>query len=260
MGDPPGCAARRAARRRTTLAQGGGRAPPCRRNPLTRRRRPGDADSTVGPSGHGGPLMRTIRPRSRLALIIAVMLVRLCGLGRSMAPAGQPAGGGHAGRRGSGSGEGQGAARPPPAAPTVGTPDDGVGAAVDDARIIRTGSIDLEVTDVPPPSRRRATAIRAMGGYVGASADAGTMARRRSPRSPTASRPSAGRTRSTCSAASAASPRRSSASRPRPSRSPARSSTSRRASGTCGRARPRSRRSPREADRRSPTSSRSRPS
>jgi hypothetical protein len=47
--------------------------------------------------------------------------------------------------------------------------EDGVGAAVDDARIIRTGTIELEVTDVPTALVTARNGIRAMGGYVGAS-------------------------------------------------------------------------------------------
>ena len=70
---------------------------------------------------------------------------------------------------------------PPQAAPVdqgngvIGTPDDGeIGnAAVDDAKIIRTGSMDLEVTDVAAAVSKARSAILAMGGYVGAS-NAGT--------------------------------------------------------------------------------------
>lgn len=47
--------------------------------------------------------------------------------------------------------------------------DDGVGAAVDDAKIIRTGTIELEVTDVPSALVTARNGVRAMGGYVGAS-------------------------------------------------------------------------------------------
>lgn len=46
---------------------------------------------------------------------------------------------------------------------------DGVGAPIDGARIIRTGSIDLEVTDVPAAVRAARDAIVALGGYIGAS-------------------------------------------------------------------------------------------
>jgi hypothetical protein len=60
-------------------------------------------------------------------------------------------------------GTGQSAASAAPA------PADGVGAAVDDAKIIRTGTIDLEVSDVPVALRTARDGIRALGGYVGAS-------------------------------------------------------------------------------------------
>ncbi len=45
--------------------------------------------------------------------------------------------------------------------------------AVDDAKIIRTGTMDLEVSDVAAAVKSARTAILAMGGYVGAS-NAGT--------------------------------------------------------------------------------------
>ena len=45
----------------------------------------------------------------------------------------------------------------------------GVGAVIDDARIIRTGTIDLQVTDVARALVTARDGIRAMGGYVGAS-------------------------------------------------------------------------------------------
>jgi hypothetical protein len=57
----------------------------------------------------------------------------------------------------------------PTSAPAPPITEDGVGAAVDDARIIRTGTIALEVTDVPSALVAARNGIRAMGGYVGAS-------------------------------------------------------------------------------------------
>jgi len=45
--------------------------------------------------------------------------------------------------------------------------------AVDDAKIVRTGSMDLQVSDVPAALKAARTAILAMGGYIGAS-NAGT--------------------------------------------------------------------------------------
>ena len=47
--------------------------------------------------------------------------------------------------------------------------EDGVGAAVDDAKIVRTGTIALEVTDVQAALVTARDGIRAMGGYIGAS-------------------------------------------------------------------------------------------
>jgi len=50
-----------------------------------------------------------------------------------------------------------------------GTGGDGVGAPIDDAKIVRTGTIDLEVKSVPDALRAARDGIRAMGGYIGAS-------------------------------------------------------------------------------------------
>jgi hypothetical protein len=46
---------------------------------------------------------------------------------------------------------------------------DGTAAVPDDAKIIRTGTIDLEVRDVPTALRTARDAIGALGGYIGAS-------------------------------------------------------------------------------------------
>jgi hypothetical protein len=67
-------------------------------------------------------------------------------------------------------GEPQAAASAGPAAPDGGQGGgDGVGAPVDDAKIIRTGTIDLQVSDVTVALRTARDGIRAMGGYIGAS-------------------------------------------------------------------------------------------
>jgi len=60
------------------------------------------------------------------------------------------------------------------AAPAAAVPGDGTGGrdvvgAVDDARIVRTGTMQLEVTDVAKAVATARTLIRGMGGYVGAS-------------------------------------------------------------------------------------------
>ncbi|HEV8696614.1 MAG TPA: DUF4349 domain-containing protein [Candidatus Limnocylindrales bacterium] len=66
--------------------------------------------------------------------------------------------------------DGGATAAPAPAAsaPTGQAPND-VGNLVDDAKIVRTGSIDLQVTDVVKATRIARDGIRAMGGYIGAS-------------------------------------------------------------------------------------------
>ena len=62
------------------------------------------------------------------------------------------------------------AARQPDQAPNGEQPNpDQVGQLVDDAKIVRTGTIDLQVTDVPTALTAARNGIRAMGGYIGAS-------------------------------------------------------------------------------------------
>jgi hypothetical protein len=115
--------------------------------------------------------MRTIRPATLLLLfVVAILLAACAGSAASMAPGGAVFD------------EGQAAPSGAPAAPesvsgggavvddgsgTVGG--DGVGAPIDDARIVRTGSIDLEVSDVGASLTRARDGIRALGGYIGAS-------------------------------------------------------------------------------------------
>jgi len=117
--------------------------------------------------------MRTFRSILFL-VVIAAMLVACSGSAAQMAPP-QAAGGETSGGGGAGGDPRAEPGTDANGAPIVGTPDDGQGgnAAVDDARIIRTGSMDLEVTDVTAAVKSARTAILAMGGYVGAS-NAGT--------------------------------------------------------------------------------------
>ena len=49
------------------------------------------------------------------------------------------------------------------------TTPDGVGQLVDDAKIVRTGTLELQVTDVTAALTAARDGIRAMGGYIGAS-------------------------------------------------------------------------------------------
>ena len=120
--------------------------------------------------------MRTIRPSiARIALIASIgILVAACAAGASgpilstVGNAVDDSGANRAeGDRLSGGEAGlQPAATAGPVPPIT---EDGVGAAVDDAKIIRTGTIDLEVTDVARALVTARDGIRAMGGYVGAS-------------------------------------------------------------------------------------------
>ena len=112
--------------------------------------------------------MRTIR--SLLFLIAIAVLIAACGsagvVRRSSRTAGRR---GRRQRRRQGlSGGADGA---PPAEP--GNRQSGVGggqiAAVDDAKIIRTGTMSLEVSDVGAALRTARDAIVGLGGYVGAS-------------------------------------------------------------------------------------------
>lgn len=107
--------------------------------------------------------MRTIRPvrpiRTIGLLLIILVLAACAGASSQLAPVGNAIGGDGDSSRSSG-GEAP--------APTAG-PADGVGAPVDDARIVRTGSIDLEVTDVDDALAAARDGIRALGGYIAAS-------------------------------------------------------------------------------------------
>jgi hypothetical protein len=119
--------------------------------------------------------MRTIRPSiARLALFGSILIVLAACAGGSaqiLSTVGNSVGNGDS-AQGAYNGEqpaGQPAATAGPAQPASGEGGDGVGALVDDAKIIRTGTIDLEVTDVPTALVTARDGIRAMGGYVGAS-------------------------------------------------------------------------------------------
>ncbi|MEA2613165.1 MAG: hypothetical protein QOI52_1124 [Chloroflexota bacterium] len=121
--------------------------------------------------------MRTIRPSiARLALIGSILIVlAACASGGSaqiLSTVGDSVGNGGS-AQGAYNGEqpaGQPAASAAPAQPATGDGGgDGVGALIDDAKIIRTGTIELEVTDVPTALVTARDGIRAMGGYVGAS-------------------------------------------------------------------------------------------
>ena len=119
--------------------------------------------------------MRTTRPSvAQVALIVSIaVFVAACASGASspilstVGSAVDQDGTGSGARGGAVGGE-QPAAMPA----ATGVPDiteGNVGAVVDDAKIIRTGTIELEVADVPTALVIARDGIRGMGGYVGAS-------------------------------------------------------------------------------------------
>jgi hypothetical protein len=111
--------------------------------------------------------MRTIR--SILPLIVIALVLAACGSSASSMP--QPV---RDGATGDSAGNGTtGAAIPPADAakpqPGKGVVDGGPIAIRDDAKIIRTGTLILEVKDIGPAVRAARDAIVGLGGYVGAS-------------------------------------------------------------------------------------------
>jgi len=114
--------------------------------------------------------MRTIRPV--LALSLLIVLAACAGASTGAAPdgggglstVGNALDNGYAGVPPAGA-----SAAPAPASGTDEFRDANQIGARDDAKIIRTGSVQLQVSDVPSALRTARDAIVAMGGYVGAS-------------------------------------------------------------------------------------------
>jgi hypothetical protein len=118
--------------------------------------------------------MRTIRlllPIGAIALIVMACSAGASAPRDAQSVVGAPVGG--AGYGGDAFGGFSAAPSAAPAAPETSNGDTSasIGAigARDDARIIRTGSIDLQVSDVPKALRTARDGIVALGGYVGAS-------------------------------------------------------------------------------------------
>jgi hypothetical protein len=113
--------------------------------------------------------MRTIRPLITLAVL--ALALAACGGSASSLPQQETAGDASRGIGTSGSEAGGpvSAASAAPLAPDQFGNDANAIGARDDARIIRTGSIELEVSNVPQALRNARDAIVALGGYVGAS-------------------------------------------------------------------------------------------
>jgi len=117
--------------------------------------------------------MRANRTSLILGSLLALSIIGLVGCAGSSGAASVanpvPAGVG-GGYGGAPSAAPSAAARQPDQAPNgEGSNPDQVGQLVDDAKIVRTGTIDLQVTDVPTALTSARNGIRAMGGYIGAS-------------------------------------------------------------------------------------------
>jgi hypothetical protein len=114
--------------------------------------------------------MRANRTSLILGSLLALTLVGCASSGGAASvPNPAPPGVG-AGSGGAPSAAPSAAGRQPDQAPNgEGSNPDQVGQLVDDAKIVRTGTIDLQVKDVPSALTAARNGIRAMGGYIGAS-------------------------------------------------------------------------------------------
>jgi hypothetical protein len=121
--------------------------------------------------------MRTIRRVDRavpivLILFLVTIVMAACAGssgGATAGPAGAPVDN-NGGLQGAGAGQGEESGQEAPQQPAASAgPDQPEVGAVDDAKIIRTGTMDLEVSDLPVAIREARDAIRGMGGYIGAS-------------------------------------------------------------------------------------------
>ena len=109
--------------------------------------------------------MRTIRPFIAIA-VLSLVMGACAGAASNVAPVGNPIGDQATNVGASGGGA---SAAPAPAGRESGGQGSTAVGARDDAKIVRTGSIELEVTDVPKALRAARDAIVGLGGYVGAS-------------------------------------------------------------------------------------------
>jgi uncharacterized protein DUF4349 len=111
--------------------------------------------------------MRMTRPSIALGAFLVITIAVLVACGSAGSAALSPVGDENVGGLFSGGGAAQPAASAAPSAGPAEAPN--VGNLVDDAKIVRTGSIDLQVKDVATAVGAARDGIRAMGGYIGAS-------------------------------------------------------------------------------------------
>ncbi len=111
--------------------------------------------------------MRANRTAITVAVLLGLSIVLLAGCASGAGSALQTVGGPVPDEGGGG---GRPAASAAPAAPAGTDPaPDAVGDLVDDAKIVRTGTIELQVKDVATAMSQARDGIRRMGGYIGAS-------------------------------------------------------------------------------------------
>jgi Domain of unknown function (DUF4349) len=121
--------------------------------------------------------MRTIRPSLATtagAFLILSVLLAACASSGATAQRDVGSTGDEANGYTGGEAPAAAATAAPVPAGGVSDPGDGVGAPIDDTRIVRTGTIDLQVRDVPKALQTARDGIRAMGGYIGASQTSNT--------------------------------------------------------------------------------------
>ena len=118
-------------------------------------------------TSHGGSATRTTHTiRPFIGALVVVLALAACAGGAASAPQQGPTVGTAGGNA---DGEAAAPSGAPSAADAGGSDDTNAIGARDDARIIRTGTIELEVSDVARALRTARDAIVGLGGYVGAS-------------------------------------------------------------------------------------------
>ena len=116
--------------------------------------------------------MRITRPSIALGafLFSVVVVLAACAGSSAQAPVLSTVGNAVDDSNSYGGGAGGAASAAPSAAAATGAPEPGQGVpAVDDTKIVRTGSIQLQVKDVPTALGTARDGIRALGGYIGQS-------------------------------------------------------------------------------------------
>jgi hypothetical protein len=119
--------------------------------------------ATIKAAGrHGGRAMRANRSWITLGSVLLLSLLAIVGCASGGGTILSTVGSGVDNRE-------AGGGQAPPAASAAPLPADEVGNLVDEAKIVRTGTIELQVTDVAIALQTARDGIRALGGYIGVS-------------------------------------------------------------------------------------------